>query len=184
MSPLGLFFNVIENSVGLRNLFLWFGFHHFAQPKSHPVQYLGHRTGRGQLVRTIPLRSQGCQRRLRRQARIGQGRTKRWVLLRVRFRQLPQGGRGLGLRVFPAFATAEGRLRPETSEPCTSFGKPHLNSMTPPTEDGFGQQGVTPTIFQGHLSLKGTSCWSRHFGGRQAEIGDLGRTKRLLGFSR
>lgn len=25
-----------------------------------------------------------------------------------------------------------------------TLGKPHLNSMTPPTKDGFGQQGVTP----------------------------------------
>ena len=85
------------------------------------------------------LAPQGFQGRFCRQARIGQGRAKRWVLLRVRFRQPGQGFRCLGMRVFPAFATAEGRLRPETHHPCASFAKTHLNGMTAPSEDGFGQ---------------------------------------------
>jgi hypothetical protein len=140
MLPLvGLFFNIVENGVGLSNLLLWFGFHHFAQPKSHAIEYLGHRTGRGQLVCTIPLGSQGFQSRFRRQSRIGQGGSKRWVLLRVRFRQPLQGFRCLGMRVFPAFATAEGRLPTETHDPCASFGKTHLNGVTAPPEDSVGQ---------------------------------------------
>ena len=132
----------------------------------------------------LALRSPGCQSRLRRQARRGQGRTQCWVLLRVRFRQPGQGCRGLGLRVFPACATAEGRVRSETQEPCTSCGQTPLHGMTTLPEDGCGQQGVPPTILQGHLSLQSTACRSRHCGGRQASIGELGWAKRLMGFQR
>src|SRR5262249_14448814 len=134
----GLFVNIIENSVGLRNLLLRFGFHHFAQPTSHAIEHLGQRRGRGQRGLTIPLGSQSFASRLRCQARLGQGSAKCWGLLPVRFRQPPQGCRGLWMPVVPAFATAAGRLRPETPEPCASFGKTPLHSRTPPTKDGFG----------------------------------------------
>jgi hypothetical protein len=175
---------MVDNGVGLSDLLLWRGLHHCAQPKSPPVQSLGHRTGRGPLVRTIPVSAQGFQRRWRRQSRRGQGGSTCWGLWRVRFRQPGQGCCSLGRCVFPAFAAAEGRLRPETPDPCASFGKTPLNGMTTPPEDGFGQQRGAPTIFQGHLSLKGPSCRSRHFGGRQAHISARRRTKRLMGCQR
>ena len=45
MPPLvGLCFNIVDNGVGLSNLLLRFGFDHFAQPKSHAIEHLGHRT--------------------------------------------------------------------------------------------------------------------------------------------
>ena len=101
----------------------------------------------GQLVLTIALGMQCCQRRLRRQACIGQSGPECGGLLCVCFRQPPQGFRGLWLRVFPGFPTAEGRLCPETQEPRASLGQTHRNGMTAPPEDGFGQQRVAPTIF-------------------------------------
>lgn len=180
----GLFFHMSKNCLRLCDLLLWFGFDHFAQPKAHAIKHRGHRTGRGQLVLTIPLGAQGCQRRFRRQSRLGQGGAERGGLLRVGFRQPPQGLRRLWLRRFPGSTTAEGRLRPETRDPRASLGQAHLNGMTAPPEDGFGQQRVAPTIFQGHLRLKGTPRRSSHFGGRQASIGALRRSKRRMGCQR
>ena len=49
---------IVENRVGLFDLLLRLGLHDLAQPKAHPIQDLGHRTGRGQLVRALPLFSQ------------------------------------------------------------------------------------------------------------------------------
>jgi hypothetical protein len=177
MPPLvGLFFHMVDNGVGLGHLLLRLGFDHFAQPKSHAIAHLGHRTGRGQLVAPIPLGSQGFQSRWRRQARRGQGGAKRWGWWRVRVGQPPQGFRCLWRRVFPGCATAAGRLCPETPDPRASLGKAHLHGMTAPPEDSFGSQRVAPTILQGHLSLQGTPWRPRHCGGRQAYIGDLRRT--------
>ena len=76
-----------KTRISLSKLLLWFRFDHFAQPKSQAIEHLGHRTRRGPLLRALALRPQGFQGRFCRQARLGQGRTKRWVLLRVRFRQ-------------------------------------------------------------------------------------------------
>src|SRR2546430_576372 len=84
--------------------------------------------------------------------------------------------------VFPAFATTASRLRPETHDPRTPLGKTCLNGPTAPPEDGFGQQRIAPTIFHGHLSLKGTPFRPSHFGGCQAQIGNLRRIKRLMRF--
>src|SRR5437868_9783507 len=42
--------SVVENRVGLFDLLLRLGLHDLAQPKARPIQDLGHRTGRGQLV--------------------------------------------------------------------------------------------------------------------------------------
>jgi hypothetical protein len=95
-----------------------------------------------------------------------------------------QGFRSLWWRLFPGLATAEGRVCPETRDPRASLGQAHLNGMTAPPEDGFGQQRGTPTIFQGHRRLQGTPSRSSHFGGRQAYIGDLRRSKRRMEFQR
>jgi hypothetical protein len=173
-----------QNRLSLSHLLLGFGFDYCAQPKAHAIEHRGHRTRRGPWLRALALRPQGFQGRLCRQSRLGPGGAKRWVLVRVRFRQPGQGCRCLGLRVCPTCATAEGRVRPETHHPCASFAQTHRNGRTAPSEDGFGQEGVGPTICHGPLSLKGTSCRSRHFGGRQTQIGDLRRTKRLMSFQR
>src|SRR5262249_42817534 len=39
------FFSIVEDGVGLCELLLGFGLDHLAQPKAHPIEYLGHRTG-------------------------------------------------------------------------------------------------------------------------------------------
>src|SRR5262245_46357884 len=88
------------------------------------------------------------------------------------------------MRVFPAFATTAGRWCTETHAPRASLGETDLHSMTAPPEEGCGQQRVASTIFPGHLSLKGTPFRASHLGGRQAEIGELRRTQRLMGFQR
>jgi hypothetical protein len=173
-----------KNSIGLSNLFLWFGFDYFAPPKASTIENLGHRTRRGPLLLAIALGAQGFPRRVGCQPRIGEGGTKCGVLLRMRFRQPVEGCCCLGMRVFPAFATAEGRLRTETYNPWAPFGKPHLNGPTAPTEDDCGHQRVAPTIFQGHLSLQGTPFRSSHLRCCQTYIGDLRRTQRLMGIQR
>src|SRR5262249_46653807 len=119
---------------------------------------------------------------LSRQSCIGQGGAKRWGLLRVCFSQLAQGVRCLWMYVFPAFAAAESRLRPETPDSRTSLSEPYCNGMPAPPEDGLGQRTISSTILQGHLSLKGTPLRSSHFGGRQAQISNLRWTKRLMRF--
>src|SRR6266853_1839591 len=50
-----LFFNIVENRVGLFDLLLRLRLHDLAQPKAHPIEDLSHRTGRGQLGLAIPL---------------------------------------------------------------------------------------------------------------------------------
>ena len=42
-----LFFDIVEDRVGLFDLLLGLGLHHLAQPKAHPIQDLRHGTGRG-----------------------------------------------------------------------------------------------------------------------------------------
>jgi hypothetical protein len=153
--PLGLFFSIRKNSVGLGYLFLRFGFDHFAQPKAQTIEHLRHRARRGQLLLAIPLGSQGFESRVGCQSCRGQCRTKGRVLLRMGFSQLVQRLSGLGVPLFPPFAPTEGRLRPETPDTRTSLGKPHGNRMTPPTEDRFGEERVASTVFHGHLGLKG-----------------------------
>ena len=110
----------------------------------------------------------------------GQGRAQRWGLLRVRFSHLAPGVRGLGLRVFPRLATAEGRWRPETPDPRTSLRTPSCNGPTAPPDAGCGQQRIAPTLLQGPCSLKSTPWRARHFGGCQAHISNLRRTKRRM----
>ena len=65
------FFYIVEDRGGLFALLLGLGLHHLAQPKAHPIQDLGHGTGRGQLLLAIPLRSERLQGRLGRQPRVG-----------------------------------------------------------------------------------------------------------------
>src|SRR5262252_8906312 len=137
---------IIEDGVGLWNLLLGFGLDHLAQPKAQAIEDLGHGTGRGQLLLTIPLLSECLQSGFGRQPRVGQARTKRRVLLRMRIGELTQRFGHLRMPLFPAFAATEGGLRPETQDPCASFGKTHRNSATTPPEDGFGQQGGAPAI--------------------------------------
>src|SRR6266568_7278876 len=77
------FFYIVEDHVGLFDLLLGLGLHHLAQPKAHPIQDLGHGTGRGQLLLAIALLSERVQCRLSRQPRVGYARAKRRVLLRM-----------------------------------------------------------------------------------------------------
>ena len=57
-------FYIIEDRVGLFELLLGLGLDHLAQPKAHPIQDLGHGTGRGQVLRAIALLSERLQGRL------------------------------------------------------------------------------------------------------------------------
>ena len=61
----------VEDRVGLFDLLLGLGLHHLAQPKAHPIQDLGPGTGRGQLLRALPLLSERLQCRLGPQPRVG-----------------------------------------------------------------------------------------------------------------
>src|SRR5712691_11428953 len=98
-----LFFYVVEDGVGLFDLLLGFGLHDLAQPKAHPMQDLGHGTGRGQLVLAILLFPERLQSRLGRQPRGAQARAKRWVLLRMGLGELTQRLGSLRMLLFPAF---------------------------------------------------------------------------------
>src|SRR5438128_3360388 len=82
------FFSIVEDHVGLFDLLLRLGLHHLAQPKAHPIQDLGHGTGRGQLLLAIALLSERLQCRLGRQPRVGEARAKCRVLLRMRIGKL------------------------------------------------------------------------------------------------
>src|SRR5262245_10246555 len=44
----------------------------------------------------------------------------------------------------------------------------HLNGMTAPSKDDFGQQGAPLTIFPCHLGFKGSPCRPAHFRSCQA----------------
>jgi len=65
------FFSIVEDRVGLFDLLLGLGLHHLAQPKAHPIQDLGHGTGRGQWLRALTLRAERLQGRLGRQPCVG-----------------------------------------------------------------------------------------------------------------
>ena len=65
------FFYIIEDRVGLFELLLGLGLDHLAQPQAHPIQDLGHGTGRGQLLLALALLSERLQCRLGRQPRVG-----------------------------------------------------------------------------------------------------------------
>src|SRR4030095_24928 len=82
------FFYIIEDRFFLFELLLGLGFHHLAQPKAHPIQDLGHGTGRGQLLLVIALLSERLQCCLGRQPRVGDACAKRRVLLRMRIGEL------------------------------------------------------------------------------------------------
>ena len=58
------FFYIVEDRVGLFDLRLGLGLHPLAQPKAHPMQDLGHGTGRGPLRRALTLRAERLQCRL------------------------------------------------------------------------------------------------------------------------
>jgi hypothetical protein len=65
------FFYIIEDRGGLFALLLGRGLDHLAQPKAHPMQDLGHGTGRGQVLRALALLAERLQCRLGCQARGG-----------------------------------------------------------------------------------------------------------------
>src|SRR5215475_3738832 len=133
------FFYIVEDRVGLFDLLLGLGLHHLAQSKAHPIQDLGHGTGRGQLLLAIALLSERLQCRLGRQPRVGYARAKRRVLLCMRIGELTKRCRCLPVPVFPAFASTEGRLRPKTNEPGASLRQAKRHGLASPTKKGFGQ---------------------------------------------
>src|SRR5712691_9959356 len=98
-----LFFYVVEDGVGLFDLLLGFGLHDLAQPKAHPIQDLGHGTGRGQLVLAILLFPERLQGRLGRQPRLSRVRANRWGLWRMGLGELTQHWGYLRMLLFPAF---------------------------------------------------------------------------------
>jgi hypothetical protein len=69
------------------------------------------------------------------------------------------------MRVFPAFAAAEGGLCTEAQDACTLLGEAQLDRVTAPTKHTFSPAGVAATVFQRHVRLKGAPCGSRHFRG-------------------
>src|SRR5207302_10478433 len=101
------FFYIVEDRVGLFDLLLGFGLHDLAQPKAHPIQDLGHGTGRGQLVLAILLLPERLQGRLGRQPRVAQACAKRGVLLRMGLGELTQRLGDLRMLLFPAFVPTE-----------------------------------------------------------------------------
>src|SRR6266571_5621040 len=131
-----LFFYIVEDHVGLFDLLLRLGLHHLAQPKAHPIQDLGHSTGRGQLLLAIPLLSERLQCRLGRQPRVGYARAKRRVLLRMRIGELAKRCSRLLELVFPAFASTKGRLPTKTHEPGSSLRQAKRHGLASPTKKG------------------------------------------------
>jgi len=163
-----LFFDVVEDGVGLFDLLLGFGLDDLAQPKAHPIEDDGHGTRRGPLVRALALLSERLQGRLSRQPRVGQTRTKRRVLLRMGVGELTQRFSDLRMPLFPAFAPTEGRLRTETHDASASLGQAQRYRLASPTNKGFRHQGGARTIFQRHFSLTSASCGPSQFRGREA----------------
>src|SRR6266571_6159641 len=109
-----LFFDVVEDGVGLFDLLLRLGFDHTPQAKAQAIQHGGHRRGRGQLVLLTVLGAQRLQGGFGRQARIGQRGAKRRVLLSMGLGQLTKGLCRLWMLGFPAFAATAGGLGAET----------------------------------------------------------------------
>src|SRR2546425_5362433 len=124
---------MVENRIGLFALLLRLGLHDLAQPKAHPIQDLGHRTGRGPLVRALPLVLQRLEGRWGRQPRGGQARAKRWVWLRMGVGTLTKRLGCLRRLLFPAFATTASRLRAQTDAPGSSLCQAQRHGLAPPT---------------------------------------------------
>src|SRR5438105_9941047 len=142
------------------------------------MQDRGHGTGRGPWLRALPLLAERLPCRLDRQPCGGDARAKRRVLVRMRIGELTKRcSRLLGL-VFPAFPSTEGRLRPKANEPGSSLRHAKRHGLASPTKQGFGQEGIAPTILHRHLGLKGSPCRPAHLGGRQTEISELRGTER------
>ena len=78
------FFEILEDRIGLGNLLLWFGFEDFAEPKAQPIEHARHGAGSREVFLCEALRAERRNRGLGRQPRIGQGRPKRGILLRLR----------------------------------------------------------------------------------------------------
>src|SRR4029434_8104153 len=116
-----LFFDVVTDRFSLSELLVRLGLHDLAQSKAHAIEHGRHGTGRGQLLRLIPLLAERLQGRLGCQPAVGQAGAKGWVLLRMGFGELTQGLSHLRMLLFPAFAATEGRLRAQANDPGASL---------------------------------------------------------------
>lgn len=116
-----LFFNIVEDGIGLFDFLLRFGLHDSAQAKAQAIEHFGHGTRRGQLLLALTLFPQRLERRLSRQPRVGQTRSKRRILLRMGVGKLTQRLSHLRMLLFPAFAATESRLRTKTHDPGASL---------------------------------------------------------------
>ena len=86
------FFDIVEDGIGRFDLLLRFGFEHFAQAKAQAVEYRQPSyEGAGSWSSAIALGSERLQCPFGGQARIGQRRAKRRVLLRMGLRLLTEG---------------------------------------------------------------------------------------------
>ena len=157
-----------KNRRSRRNLFLRFGFDHFAPPKAQPMEHLRHGPRRGAWLRALAAGCQGFPRRLGCQPRGGQRGTQRRGLLCVGFGKLAEDCRDLGRLIFPTLAAAAGRLGPQTHDAWASLGQPERHGLSSPPQDRFRLQGIPLAVFQGHLRLQRSSCRSGHCGGGQA----------------
>ena len=126
-----IFFYIVENGIGLFDLLLWFGFHHFPYAKSPTVEHPGHRTGRREVRGVIALGSQRLQSRLGRQTCRGQRGAKCRILLGRRLSQLTQSRGHVGMLVFPACAATAGGLCPKAQDAGTPFGKAQFTVCRP-----------------------------------------------------
>src|SRR6266850_2791128 len=133
-----LFFDIVEDGVGLWKLLLGLGLDHLAQPKAQAIEHRGHGARGGQLLVAIALLCERRQGRLGRQPRVGQARAKRRVLLCMRLGKLMKRFSRLRMPLCPAFAATEGRLRPKTNDSGASLRQTACHSLAAPTEEGFG----------------------------------------------
>jgi hypothetical protein len=143
------------------------------------MQDLRHRTGRrawGCCIAQGPERLQGPGGR---QARRGQRRAKRRVVLRMGLGQLTERWGALGMRVFPACATTASGLGTATKDPWPPLGQATCHGVASPTADALGLAGVAAAVLHRYLGLQGSPCGAGHLRGSQAYVGNLCRGRGL-----
>ena len=125
-----------------------------------------------------PLRLQRLPGGLGRETRIGERRTKRGVLLRLRFGQLAQRRRRRRILLLPAFPPTKTCLGAHTPQAGPVFRYPYLDTRSAPAEERLGEPGAAVAVFPRHLGLKSPPGRPRHLRGRQAEVLNLTRLQR------
>jgi hypothetical protein len=135
-------------------IFLGFGLEHRAQPVPVAVQHSRHTaSGRQDIVRKS-LRSQLLDGFLRGQAGERQGRAKSRVLLRMTFRQFPQGLRHLGVFLLPQFRTAAERVQPQTDDTRTFLMQTERKRSAPPPLEEQDHAGLLSGLRGNNSSMR------------------------------